>query len=72
MKKNWIRLVCIGICHIVLYMYLVPFVIYPRYGDNGKIFATILGIVIVVAVLGTARLGKKKTHLGDKDDKSRS
>jgi hypothetical protein len=60
MKKNWGRLVCIGICHIVLYMYLVPMVIYPRFGKQGTWIATIFIVVLSIAIFGNVWFGKKK------------
>ncbi len=39
MKRAGKRIIGIGIFHTFLYGYLVPFVIYPRFGDNGLTFA---------------------------------
>jgi len=60
MRKVWLRLIGIGVFHMFLYMYLVPFVIYPRYGSNGLRFTIITAVVISIAVLGTLWVGKKK------------
>ena len=60
MRKVWPRIVGIGVFHMFLYMYLVPFVIYPRYGCNGLRFTIITAVVISIAVLGTLWVGKKK------------
>ena len=60
MKKVWIRIVCIGVFHMFLYMYLVPFVIYPRYGSNGLVFTVVTAVIISMAVLGTLWIGKKR------------
>ena len=60
MKHAWIRIVGIGIFHMFLYMYLVPFVIYPRYGNNGLVFTVVTAVIISIAVLGTLWIGKKK------------
>ena len=60
MKKAWIRIVGIGIFHMFLYIYLVPWVIYPRYGSNGLVFTVVTAVIISVAVLGTLWIGKKR------------
>jgi len=60
MKKTTIfRFVGIGIFHAVLYLYVVPFVIYPKFGNNGFIFAVIVAIIIPIAVFGTMIFDKK-------------
>ncbi len=71
MKKTWIRIAGIGIFHMFLYIYLVPFVIYPRYGSNGLKFTLIMAVVISMVVLGTLLIEKKKTLKGDKNDTDR-
>jgi hypothetical protein len=60
MKKVWTRIVGIGIFHMFLYVYLVPFVIYPRYGSNGFVFIVIMAVIISIAVFGTLWIGKKR------------
>jgi hypothetical protein len=62
LKRAWIRIVGIGIFHMFLYMYLVPFVIYPRYGNNGLVFTVVTAVVISIAVLGTLWIGNKKNR----------
>ena len=64
MKKKILRIMGIGIFHAVLYLYVVPFVIYPQFGKNGSVFSVILAIIISIAVLGTMGLNKQK---GDKN-----
>jgi len=60
MKKRLIlRIVGIGIFHMVLYLYIVPFVIYPKFGDNGFKFAVAVAVIVSIAVLGTIFFGKK-------------
>lgn len=67
MKKNLIlRIVGIGIFHIVLYLYVVPFVIYPKFGKNGFEFTVVIAIIISIAVLGT--MFCKKKIKGDQND----
>ena len=64
-KKMIIRIIGIGIFHAVLYLYIVPFLIYPKYGHNGLLFAIIVAIIISIAVFGTIIFNKKK---GDTND----
>jgi ABC-type sulfate transport system permease component len=60
MKKRLIlRIIGIGIFHMVLYLYIVPFVIYPKFGDNGFKFAVAVAVIVSIAVLGTIFFGKK-------------
>lgn len=64
-QKLTFRIVGIGIFHCVLYLYIVPFVIYPTFGKNGLHFAVIAAVIISIAVLGTIFVSKEKTK-GDK------
>jgi len=60
MKKKLIpRILGIGIFHSVLYLYVVPFLIYPKFGKNGFKFAVAVAIIISIAVLGTMFFEKK-------------
>ena len=58
-KKVILRIICIGIFHMVLYLYVVPFVIYPRFGKDGFKFTVAVAIIISIAVFGTILLEKK-------------
>jgi hypothetical protein len=58
-KKLILRILGIGVMHIVLYLYIVPFVIYPRFGNNGFKFTIAVAITISIAILGTILLEKK-------------
>jgi hypothetical protein len=61
MKKNLIvRFLGIGDFHSFLYLYLVPFIIYPKFGDNGFQFTIIVAIVISIAIFGTMFISKQK------------
>ena len=71
MKKAWMRFVGIGIFHMILYGYLVPFVIYPRYGDNGLKFALVIAVIISITVLGTMWIENKNPPKGDQNDTDR-
>jgi hypothetical protein len=52
-KKAIFRVIGIGIFHMILYLYVVPFIIYPRFGANGLVFSIIIAIIISIAVFGT-------------------
>lgn len=58
-KKVILRIIGIGIFHMILYLYIVPFVIYPKFGQNGFKFAVVVAIIVSIAVLGTIFLEKK-------------
>ena len=58
MKRAWIRIVGIGIFHSVLYMVMVPTVIFPRFGVQGLELTIFVSIIVSVVVMGS--LGKKK------------
>ncbi len=61
MKKSLIfRLIGIGMFHAVLYLYVVPFMIYPRFGNNGFKITIAVAVIISIAVLGTIFIRKKK------------
>jgi len=60
MKKSVIlRILGIGMFHAVLYLYVVPFMIYPKFGNNGIRFAVVVAIIVSIAVLGTILIEKK-------------
>jgi hypothetical protein len=63
-KKLIVRILGIGVLHAFLYLYLVPFVIYPKFGDNGFQFTIIVAIVISIAIFGTMFISKQ--NRGDK------
>ncbi len=54
---------------MVLYLYIVPFIIYPKFGKNGIIFVVALAILISVVFLGTIFFERK--NKGDKNGKYR-
>jgi len=54
-----IRLVFIGALHSFLYLWLVPFVIYPRFGHSGFMLTIAVAVMISIAVLATLFLGKE-------------
>jgi len=58
-KRVVVRVVGIGSLHTFLYLWLVPFVIYPKFGDNGFKMTVAVAVLISIAVLGTLFIGKK-------------
>ncbi len=58
-KKIIIRVIGIGALHAFLYLYLVPFVIYPKFGHNGFQFAVVIAIIISIAIFGTIFISKQ-------------
>ncbi len=65
-KKILPRIIGIGIFHMILYLYVVPFVIYPKYGKAGFEFIVAVAIIISIAVFGTILLERKIK--GDKNE----
>ena len=65
-KEVMCRIIGIGLFHMVLYLYVVPFMIYPKFGDNGFKFAVAIAIIVSLAVLGTIFFERKIK--GDKND----
>ncbi len=66
MKKPWFHLVGIGVFHMVLYGYLVPFIIYPRLGNLGLTITIVVAVMISVWVLGGLVHVRNKAGKGDK------
>lgn len=58
-KKLIVRILGIGVLHAFLYLYLVPFIIYPKFGDNGFQFTIIVAIIISIAIFGTMFISKQ-------------
>lgn len=59
-KRALIRITGIGILHAFLYLWLVPFVLYPRFGDNGLKMTVAVAVLISVALMITLFVGKQK------------
>ncbi|WP_459916623.1 hypothetical protein [Desulfocicer niacini] len=55
-----IRLIFIGCLHTFLYLWFVPFVVYPRFGDSGLKMTVAVAVLISVALLATLFVGKFK------------
>ncbi|WP_080808840.1 hypothetical protein [Desulfamplus magnetovallimortis] len=50
--------------HSFLYLWLIPFVIYPRFGHNGILMSVIVAVLISVAVMASLLL-REKNHVKD-------
>ena len=58
--KKILRIGLIGTLHLIVYLWLLPFVILPKFGNTGtKITVTVL-ILISVIVLSSLFINKKK------------
>jgi len=61
MKRSAVlRILGIGTLHMFLYLWLVPFVIYPRFGESGLKMTVAVAVVVSVAVIATLFIGKKR------------
>ena len=58
-KNSLIRICVIGVFHAVLYLYIIPYIVAPRFGSTGASFLAVTAIIISVSVLGTVIIGKK-------------
>ncbi len=58
-KRVILKIVMIGTLHSFLYLWLIPYVIFPRFGHNGILMAMITAVMISVAVLGSIFIGRK-------------
>jgi hypothetical protein len=60
--KNILRIGFIGTLHVTVYLWLLPYVILPKFGNKGtKITVTVL-ILISVVVLSSLFIKKKKKY----------
>ena len=58
-NKNIYKIIIIGCLHIFLYIYLIPFVIMPAYGNNGLKISVIVALAISVTIIITILTDKK-------------
>jgi len=52
-RKTIYKIAGIGSLHTFLYIYLIPFVIFPAFGENGLKFAVAVAIAISIIILIT-------------------
>lgn len=58
-KRAVLRVIGIGLLHTFLYLWLVPFVIYPRFGQNGLKMAVAIAVLISIVLVATLFICKK-------------
>jgi len=67
LKKGVVlRIVGIGTLHMFLYLWLVPFVIYPRFGNSGLKMTVAVSVVISLALIATIFVCKKNDNKNQK------
>ena len=57
-KKTIYKIVSIGCLHTFLYLYLIPFVIFPAFGKNGLALTVVITIAISIIILITIFIEK--------------
>ena len=67
-KKTIYKIVSIGCLHTFLYLYLIPFVIFPAFGKNG--LKLIVAIAIAVSIIILTTIFKEKSDRSKKDGKN--
>lgn len=69
MRRTGFRVLGIGLLHAGLYLYVVPFLIYPRFGEQGAGLAVALAVLVSLAVMGPlgADTIKKLTRRSNND-----
>jgi uncharacterized membrane protein YjgN (DUF898 family) len=58
-KRVVLRVLGIGMLHSFLYLWLVPFVVYPRFGESGFKMTVAVAVLISIAVVSTLFICKK-------------
>jgi len=66
-KRISLRIIFIGSLHMILYLYIVPFIVYPAFGKNGITVVVIFAVLISAVVLGTLSFENK--NKGDRNGK---
>ncbi len=67
-KKTIYKVAAIGCLHTFLYIYFVPFVIFPAYGKDGLKIAVAVAVVISISIIITIFI--KKPERSNKDEKN--
>lgn len=57
-KKTIYKIASIGCLHTFLYLYLIPFVIFPAFGKNGLKLTVAIAFVISIVVIITIFIEK--------------
>lgn len=53
------RILGIGGTHLILYGYLIPFVVYPRFGETGFFAVTVIALTVSAVMLAGIFWGRK-------------
>ncbi len=64
-KRIGLKIVLIGSLHMVLYLYIVPFMVYPTFGKNGITVVMVLAVLISAFVLGMLSFERKDKGEGN-------
>ena len=67
-KKNIYKLITIGCLHTFLYLYFIPFVIFPAYGKNGIKITVAIAVAISITIIITILI--EKSNRSDKHGKN--
>ncbi|MCP3898562.1 MAG: hypothetical protein GY707_02380 [Desulfobacteraceae bacterium] len=67
-KKNIYKILSIGCLHTFLYLYLIPFVIWPAFGKNGLKITIAIAIAISITIIITILI--EKSNRSNKDEKN--
>jgi hypothetical protein len=59
-KKTFYKIAGIGCLHTFLYSYLIPFIIFPAFGENGLKLAVAVAVAISIIILITIFIEKIK------------
>ncbi|MDY0220814.1 MAG: hypothetical protein RBR67_06735 [Desulfobacterium sp.] len=58
-KRAVLRVLVIGLLHTFLYLWLVPFVVYPRFGQSGLKMTVAIALLISIVLILTLFVCRK-------------
>ncbi|MDY0375936.1 MAG: hypothetical protein RBQ72_09420 [Desulfobacterium sp.] len=58
-KRAVLRVLGIGLLHTFLYLWLVPFVVYPRFGQSGLMMTVVIALLISIVLVSTIFICRK-------------
>lgn len=58
-KRAVLRVLGIGLLHTFLYLWLVPFVVYPRFGQSGLMMTVVIALLISIVLVSTIFVCRK-------------
>ncbi|MCP3925576.1 MAG: hypothetical protein GY714_23655 [Desulfobacterales bacterium] len=59
-KRVLLRVLLIGALHSTVYLWLIPFVILPVFGDDAVISVVVVTVIVSLLIFGTVLINKKK------------